>query len=273
MSPNARPRPDRRRDAEVVPGLRHVRHRRRALPDIRDGLKPVHRRVLLSMSVIGVAWNRPYKKSARIVGDCMGIVPSPRRCPYLTSARAHGAGVLAPVIHRGTVKGISAPSTAIRRRAMRYTEARLAKIAHDAGDIDRIRSTSSRTMRDEQEPMSCHADPNLLVNGSSGIAVGMATNIPPHNLTEVVDGLIMLIENPDTTVDDLMKVIPAGLPDAGFIYGRTGIRDLYDRAGIITLRARFTKKASGAAARRSSSRSSRTVNKATLMEKDRRADP
>ena len=168
----------------------------RALPDIRDGLKPVHRRVLYTMSVIGVAWNRPYKKSARIVGDCMGKYHPHGDSPiYEALVRmVQEFSLRYPLVDgQGNFGSIDGDPAA----AMRYTEARLAKIAHEMlADIEKDTVDFVPNYdENEQEPVVLPARiPNLLVNGSSGIAVGMATNIPPHNLSEVVDGLIMLMD-------------------------------------------------------------------------------
>jgi len=244
----------------------------RALPDIRDGLKPVHRRVLYTMSMIGVAWNRPYKKSARIVGDCMGKYHPHGDAPiYEALVRmVQEFSLRYPLVDgQGNFGSIDGDPAA----AMRYTEARLAKIAHEMlADIDKDTVDFVPNYdENEQEPLVLPTRiPNLLVNGSSGIAVGMATNIPPHNLTEVVDGLIMLIENPDATVDDLMKVIPGpDFPTRGFIYGRTGIREAYTTGrGIITLRAKVHKESlRGGREAIIVTELPYQVNKATLMEK------
>src|SRR6266478_665339 len=244
----------------------------RALPDIRDGLKPVHRRVLYTMSVIGVAWNRPYKKSARIVGDCMGKYHPHGDAPiYEALVRmVQEFSLRYPLVDgQGNFGSIDGDPAA----AMRYTEARLAKIAHEMlADIDKDTVDFVPNYdENEQEPIVLPTRvPNLLVNGSSGIAVGMATNIPPHKLTEVVDGLIMLIENPDATVDDLMKVIPGpDFPTRGFIYGRTGIRDAYTTGrGIITLRAKVHKESlRGGREAIIVTELPYQVNKASLMEK------
>src|SRR6266508_1090207 len=181
----------------------------RALPDIRDGLKPVHRRVLYTMNMIGVAWNRPYKKSARIVGDCMGKYHPHGDAPiYETLVRmVQEFSLRYPLVDgQGNFGSIDGDPAA----AMRYTEARMARIAHEMlADIDKDTVDFAPNYDDnETEPIVLPTRiPNLLVNGSAGIAVGMATNIPPHNLTEVVNGLVMLIERPDTTVEQLAKVI------------------------------------------------------------------
>jgi DNA gyrase subunit A len=244
----------------------------RALPDIRDGLKPVHRRVLYTMSVIGVAWNRPYKKAARIVGDCMGKYhPHGDSAIYEALVRmVQEFSLRYPLVDgQGNFGSIDGDPAA----AMRYTEARLAKIAHEMlADIDKDTVDFVPNYdENEQEPVVLPARiPNLLVNGSSGIAVGMATNIPPHNLSEVVDGLAMLIDNPEATVDDLMKVIPGpDFPTRGYIYGRGGIREAYTTGrGIITLRAKaHVEKMRGGREAIIVTELPYQVNKATLMEK------
>ena len=244
----------------------------RALPDIRDGLKPVHRRVLYTMSLLGVAWNRPYKKSARIVGDCMGKYhPHGDSAIYEALVRmVQEFSLRYPLVDgQGNFGSIDGDPAA----AMRYTEARLAKIAHEMlADIDKDTVDFVPNYdENEQEPVVLPTRiPNLLVNGSSGIAVGMATNIPPHNLTEIVDALVMVIDNPEVTVDELMKVVPGpDFPTRGYIHGRAGIREAYTTGrGIITLRAKINKE---------SMRGGREaiivtelpyqVNKASLMEK------
>src|ERR1700675_514116 len=244
----------------------------RALPDIRDGLKPVHRRVLYTMSVLGVAWNRPYKKSARIVGDCMGKYhPHGDSAIYETLVRMGQEFALRyPLVDgQGNFGSIDGDPAA----GVRSTDARQAQTAHEIlGDIDKDTVDFVPNYdENEQEPVVLPTRiPNLLVNGSSGIAVGMATNIPPHNLTEIVDGLVMLIENPDVTVDDLMKVIPGpDFPTRGFIYGRAGIREAYTTGrGIITLRAKaHVEKLRGGRDAIIITELPYQVNKATLMEK------
>jgi len=244
----------------------------RALPDIRDGLKPVHRRVLYTMHSIGVAWNRPYKKSARIVGDCMGKYHPHGDSPiYEALVRmVQEFSLRYPLVDgQGNFGSIDGDPAA----AMRYTEARLAKIAHEMlADIDKDTVDFVPNYdENESEPLVLPTRiPNLLVNGSSGIAVGMATNIPPHNLTEIVDALVMVIDNPDVTVDDLMKVIPGpDFPTRGYIYGRAGIREAYTTGrGIITLRAKLKKEQfRGGREAIIITELPYQVNKATLMEK------
>jgi DNA gyrase subunit A len=244
----------------------------RALPDIRDGLKPVHRRVLYTMHAIGVAWNRPYKKSARIVGDCMGKYHPHGDSPiYEALVRmVQEFSLRYPLVDgQGNFGSIDGDPAA----AMRYTEARLAKIAHEMlADIDKDTVDFVPNYdENESEPVVLPTRiPNLLVNGSSGIAVGMATNIPPHNLTEIVDALVMVIDNPEVTVDDLMKVIPGpDFPTRGYIYGRAGIREAYTTGrGIITLRAKLKKEQfRGGREAIIITELPYQVNKATLMEK------
>jgi DNA gyrase subunit A len=215
----------------------------RALPDVRDGLKPVHRRILYGMWEGGNTAAKPYKKSARIVGDVMGKYhPHGDQAIYDTAVRMAQTFSMRHVLvdgqgNFGSVDG-DAPA------AMRYTEIRLTRLAHQllGDDIDKETVDWAQTYDGSMvEPRVLPAAfPNLLVNGSSGIAVGMATNIPPHNLGETVDATIALAENPDLEVDDLLDIIPGpDFPTAGFIHGRRGIVDAYRTGrGIIQLRAR-----------------------------------
>jgi DNA gyrase subunit A len=214
----------------------------RALPDIRDGLKPVHRRVLYTMQLLGLAFNRGYKKSARVVGDCMGkFHPHGDAAIYDTLVRmVQDFSLRYPLVDgQGNFGSIDGDPPA----AMRYTEARMARIAHELlADIDKDTVDFAPNYDDnETEPVVLPTRiPNLLVNGSAGIAVGMATNIPPHNLTEVVDGLTALIDDPATPIEALMKIITGpDFPTAGYIYGASGIREAYTTGrGTITLRAK-----------------------------------
>ncbi len=217
----------------------------RALPDVRDGLKPVHRRVLYGMWESGNRSDRAYKKSARIVGDVMGKYhPHGDSAIYDTVVRmAQDFAMRYPLVDgQGNFGSLDGDNPA----AMRYTEVRLMKLAEEMlrEDIDKETvDWAPNYDGSETEPMVLPARvPNLLVNGATGIAVGMATNIPPHNLREVVDALMMLIENPDVLVQDLMTVIPGpDFPTAGFIHGLEGIRSAYTTGrGIIQLRARAT---------------------------------
>jgi DNA gyrase subunit A len=214
----------------------------RALPDIRDGLKPVHRRVLYAMHEMGLAWNRGYRKSARVVGDTLGKFHPHGEAPvYEALVRmAQEFSLRYPLVDgQGNFGSIDGDPPA----AMRYTEVRLAKIAHEMlADIDRDTVNFVPNYDEtQQEPVVLPARvPNLLVNGSSGIAVGMATNIPPHNLGEIVDGLVLVLENPAVTVEELLGVVKGpDFPTRGYIYGTAGIRDAFTTGrGIITMRAR-----------------------------------
>jgi DNA gyrase subunit A len=214
----------------------------RALPDARDGLKPVHRRVLYAMHELGNDWNRPYKKSARIVGDVIGKYhPHGDSAVYDTIVRMAQDFSLRHMLidgqgNFGSVDGDAAA-------AMRYTEIRLAKIAHEMlADIDKETVDFGPNYDgSEKEPLVLPTRlPNLLVNGSAGIAVGMATNIPPHNLNEVVDACLHLLAHPDASVDELMQIIPApDFPTAGIIYGIQGVREGYRTGrGRVVMRAR-----------------------------------
>ena len=244
----------------------------RALPDIRDGLKPVHRRVLYTMSLLGLVWNRGYKKSARVVGDCMGkFHPHGDSAIYDTLVRmVQEFSLRYPLVDgQGNFGSIDGDPAA----AMRYTEARMARIAHEMlADIDKDTVDFAPNYDDnETEPVVLPTRiPNLLVNGSAGIAVGMATNIPPHNLTEVVNGLVALIERPDTTVEHLAKIITGpDFPTAGYIYGVGGIREAYTTGrGTITLRAKaHAEKLRGGREAIIITELPYQVNKASLIEK------
>jgi DNA gyrase subunit A len=215
----------------------------RALPDARDGLKPVHRRVLYGMWESGNRSDRPYKKSARIVGDVMGKYhPHGDVAIYDTVVRmAQDFAMRYPLVDgQGNFGSLDGDNPA----AMRYTEVRLTKLAEEMirDDIDKETvDWAPNYDGSETEPLVLPARvPNLLVNGAAGIAVGMATNIPPHNLREVVDAVLMLIENPEVTIKELMTVLPGpDFPTAGFIHGLDGIRSAYTTGrGIIQLRAR-----------------------------------
>lgn len=214
----------------------------RALPDVRDGLKPVHRRVLFGMTELGLAFNKPYKKSARIVGEVLGKYhPHGDTAVYDTMVRmVQDFSLRYPLVNgQGNFGSVDGDSPA----AMRYTEARLSRIADEIlRDLDK-NTVDFVSNFDEslQEPTVLPSYlPNLLVNGSSGIAVGMATNIPPHNLTEVIDGLIALIKNPEITIEKLMKHITApDFPTGGIIYGYEGVKEAYlTGRGRIVVRAK-----------------------------------
>ncbi len=214
----------------------------RALPDARDGLKPVHRRVLFAMHELNNDWNRPYKKSARIVGDVIGKYhPHGDSAVYETIVRMAQDFSLRHMLvdgqgNFGSVDGDNAA-------AMRYTEIRMSKIAHELlADLDKETVDFGPNYDgSEKEPLVMPARfPNLLVNGSSGIAVGMATNIPPHNLNEVIDGCLHLLRNPAASIDELMEIIPApDFPTAGIIYGINGVKDGYRTGrGRVVMRAK-----------------------------------
>ncbi|HJY81966.1 MAG TPA: DNA gyrase subunit A [Candidatus Binatia bacterium] len=213
----------------------------RALPDVRDGLKPVHRRALYSMSELGNDWNRSYKKSARIVGDVIGKYhPHGDVAVYDTIVRmAQEFSLRYPLIDgQGNFGSIDGDPPA----AMRYTEIRMTRIAGEIlADIDRETVDFIPNYDDtSREPVVLPAKlPNLLINGSSGIAVGMSTNIPPHNLGEVTDALLALLDTPHLTSLDLMQYIPGpDFPTGAFIYGTAGVREAYETGkGIIQMRA------------------------------------
>ena len=214
----------------------------RALPDARDGLKPVHRRVLFAMSELGNDWNKPYKKSARVVGDVIGKYhPHGDTAVYDTIVRMAQPFSLRYLLvdgqgNFGSVDGDNAA-------AMRYTEVRMTKLAHELladlhkETVDWVPNYDGTELIPAVMPTRI---PNLLVNGSSGIAVGMATNIPPHNLGEVLDGCLAVIDNPDVTIDELMQFIPGpDFPTAAIINGRQGIIEAYRTGrGRIYMRAR-----------------------------------
>ena len=244
----------------------------RALPDVRDGLKPVHRRVLYAMSVLNNDWNKPYKKSARVVGDVIGKYhPHGDTAVYDTIVRMAQPFSLRYMLvdGQGNFGSVDGDSPA----AMRYTEVRMAKIAHellaDIGKetVDFIPNYDES----ESEPTVLPAKvPNLLVNGSSGIAVGMATNIPPHNLTEVINACVAVIDNPEIAIDELMAFVPGpDFPTAGIINGAKGIREAYRTGrGKIYVRARthFEEMDNGKQ-RLVATELPYQVNKARLMEK------
>jgi len=216
----------------------------RALPDVRDGLKPVHRRILYAMNELGMSPDKPFKKSARIVGEVIGKYhPHGDAAVYETMVRmAQDFSLRYTLVEgHGNFGSIDGDSAA----AMRYTEARLSKMA-----MELLRDLNKDTVDfvpnydgEEKEPAVLPARfPNLLVNGVSGIAVGMATNIPPHNLSEVIDGTLALIRNPDITPLELMQYVKGpDFPTAGYIMGREGIKQAYlTGRGTITMRAKTT---------------------------------
>ena len=245
----------------------------RALPDVRDGLKPVHRRVLYSMSELSNDWNKAYKKSARIVGDVIGRYhPHGDTAVYDTIVRmAQSFSLRYPLIEgQGNFGSVDGDSPA----AMRYTEIRLSRLAHELlDDIDK-ETVDFYPNYDETETQPAVLParfPNLLVNGSSGIAVGMATNIPPHNLSETIDACLLLIREPGASIDQLMEILPGpDFPTAAIINGHSGIRQAYESGrGRVHIRARVEIEE-----KKDSQRSSLVVtelpyqvNKARLLEK------
>ncbi|HMB60210.1 MAG TPA: DNA topoisomerase (ATP-hydrolyzing), partial [Xanthomonadales bacterium] len=245
----------------------------RALPDVRDGLKPVHRRVLFAMSVLGNDWNKPYKKSARVVGDVIGKYhPHGDTAVYDTIVRLAQPFAMRYMLvdgqgNFGSVDGDAAA-------AMRYTEVRMSKLAHELlADLDKETvDFSANYDESELEPTVLPARvPVLLVNGSAGIAVGMATNIPPHNLTEVINASLALIDNPDSAIEELMEHLPGpDFPTAGIINGALGIHEAYHTGrGRIYMRARSSIETNEANGKQTLivSELPYQVNKARLLEK------
>jgi DNA gyrase subunit A len=215
----------------------------RALPDVRDGLKPVHRRILYTMSEMGLDWNKPYKKSARVVGDVMGKYhPHGDAAIYDALVRmAQDFSLRLPLIDgQGNFGSLDDDPPA----AMRYTECRLEKVAHSLlDDLDK-ETVDFQPNYDgnEKEPTVLPAKfPNLLVNGAGGIAVGMATNMAPHNLGEVIDACIATIDDPSISIDRLMEIVPGpDFPTGATILGRAGIRQAYHTGrGSIIMRAKI----------------------------------
>ena len=214
----------------------------RALPDIRDGLKPVHRRILYAMHELGLSWNKPFRKSARIVGDVLGkFHPHGDASVYDALCRmVQSFSLRYPLIRgQGNFGSIDGDSPA----AMRYTEVKLAKIAHEfLTDIEKETVDWIKNFDESlDEPVVLPTIiPNLLINGSSGIAVGMATNIPPHNLNEVINGLIYVIDNPEYSEEQIFQLIQGpDFPTGGIIYGKKGILDAYTTGrGIIKVRGK-----------------------------------
>ena len=244
----------------------------RALPDVRDGLKPVHRRVLYSMYELKNTYNRPFKKSARVVGDVIGKYhPHGDAAVYDTIVRmAQDFTMRYPLVDgQGNFGSVDGDPPA----AMRYTEVRMTKLAqHFLTDIqkDTVDFTPNYDGSLTEPVVLPTPIPNLLINGSAGIAVGMATNIPPHNLTEICEGLKLLIDNPDVTPKELMRVIQGpDFPTAGFILGRKGIQEAYETGrGIIKIRARaYVEKVGANRERIIISEIPYQVNKAKLLEK------
>ncbi|HUW49674.1 MAG TPA: DNA gyrase subunit A [Sulfuricella sp.] len=214
----------------------------RALPDVRDGLKPVHRRALFAMHELSNDWNKAYKKSARIVGDVIGKYhPHGDTAVYDTIVRmAQDFSLRYPLVDgQGNFGSVDGDNAA----AMRYTEIRMARIAHELlADLDKETVDFGPNYDgSEHEPLVLPSKiPNLLINGSSGIAVGMATNIPPHNLNEITDACLLLLENPDTDIEELIEIVPApDFPTAGIIYGTVGVKEGYRTGrGRVVMRAR-----------------------------------
>jgi DNA gyrase subunit A len=214
----------------------------RALPDVRDGLKPVHRRILYGMLELGVNYNKSYKKSARIVGEVLGKYhPHGDSAVYESMVRMAQEWSLRYMLvdGQGNFGSVDGDSPA----AMRYTEARLKRIAEEMlGDINKNTVDYQPNFDDSlREPSVLPAKiPNLLLNGASGIAVGMATNMAPHNLTEVADGIAAYIDNPDITIDELSKhVLAPDFPTGGIIYGYTGVRAAFETGrGRVMMRAK-----------------------------------
>ena len=244
----------------------------RALPDVRDGLKPVHRRILYSMHENGYDWNKPYRKSARIVGDVIGKYhPHGDSAIYEAMVRmAQNWSLRVPLIDgQGNFGSVDGDKAA----AMRYTESRLAKPAHELlADIDKDTvDFQDNYDNSEREPTVLPAKfPNLLVNGGGGIAVGMATNIPPHNLGEVIDACLLLIENPTATLEDIMQVMPGpDFPTGALILGRSGIRSAYETGrGSVVMRGKVeTEEIRGDRSALIVSEIPYQVNKASMIEK------
>jgi DNA gyrase subunit A len=245
----------------------------RALPDVRDGLKPVHRRVLYAMSVLGNEWNKPYKKSARVVGDVIGKYhPHGDTAVYDTIVRMAQPFSMRYMLvdGQGNFGSVDGDSPA----AMRYTEVRMSKIAHELlADLDKETVNFIPNYDEsESEPQVLPTRvPTLLINGSAGIAVGMATNIPPHNLGEVVSACLALIDQPDITITELMQYIPGpDFPTAAYINGAAGIRSAYMTGrGKVYLRARCHFEDIGDGGRQAiiTSELPYQVNKAKLLEK------
>jgi DNA gyrase subunit A len=243
----------------------------RALPDVRDGLKPVHRRVLYGMLELGVLSNRPYKKSARIVGEVLGKYhPHGDSSVYDAMVRmAQDWSLRYPLVDgQGNYGSMDGDPPA----AMRYTEARLKKIAEEMlADIDKNTVNFALNFDDSlEEPTVLPAMiPNLLINGSSGIAVGMATNMPPHNLTEVIDAIVTYIENKEITIEDLMKIVKGpDFPTAGIIYGHEGVKEAYRTGrGKVVLRSRATVEQHGGRERIIVTEVPYQVNKAEMIKR------
>ena len=245
----------------------------RALPDVRDGLKPVHRRILYAMYDLGNEWNKGYKKSARVVGDVIGKYhPHGETAVYDSIVRmAQDFSMRYPLVDgQGNFGSVDGDPAA----AMRYTEIRMARIAGEIlADIDKdtVRFVPNYDETLHEPAVMPSRLPNLLVNGSAGIAVGMTTNIPPHNLNEIVDAAIAVIQDPDVTIDELMSLVPGpDFPTAGFIHGKAAIREAYVTGkGVLQLRARVSTETDKRSGRTSIvvSEIPFQVNKARLIER------
>ncbi|HLA64725.1 MAG TPA: DNA gyrase subunit A [Rhodothermales bacterium] len=245
----------------------------RALPDVRDGLKPVQRRVLFGMQELGVTAGRPHRKCARIVGDVLGKYhPHGDQSVYAALVRmAQDFNLRGPLVDgQGNFGSIDGDAAA----AMRYTEARLTRLAEEMlRDLDKetVDFAPNFDGSTEEPTVLPAAFPNLLVNGASGIAVGMATNIPPHNLGEVIDGVVAYIDDPEIEVDDLMKHVPApDFPTGGTIYGYSGVREAYRTGrGSVIMRAKFHEESLRGGDRQALiiTEIPYQVNKSTLLEK------
>ncbi|MFI3122896.1 MAG: DNA gyrase subunit A, partial [Methylococcales bacterium] len=245
----------------------------RALPDVRDGLKPVHRRVLFAMSELGNDFNKAYKKSARVVGDVIGKYhPHGDTAVYDTMVRMAQPFSMRHMLidGQGNFGSVDGDSPA----AMRYTEVRMAKIAHEMlTDLDKetVDFTPNYDESESEPSVLPTRIPTLLINGSSGIAVGMATNIPPHNLSEVIAACLALIDEPNSTISDLMEHIKGpDFPTAAFINGAAGIRHAYETGrGKIYLRAKTHFENIGDSSRQAiiTTELPYQVNKARLLEK------
>ena len=245
----------------------------RALPDVRDGLKPVHRRVLYAMSELGNDWNKPYKKSARVVGDVIGKYhPHGDTAVYDTIVRMAQPFSLRYMLidGQGNFGSVDGDSPA----AMRYTEVRMARIAHELlADLDKetVDFVANYDESESEPTVMPTRIPTLLINGSSGIAVGMATNIPPHNLTEIISACLALIESPELGIPELMEIVPGpDFPTAGIINGASGILEAYSTGrGRIYLRSRCHFEDIGDSGRQAiiTTELPYQVNKARLLEK------
>src|SRR5215510_11955374 len=245
----------------------------RALPDVRDGLKPVHRRILYTQHQLNNVWNRPYIKCARVVGDVLGkLHPHGDTACYDALVRlAQDFAMRYPLVDgQGNFGSVDGDPAA----AMRYTECRMTRLASELlADIEKETVDFQPNYDDKEvEPVVLPTRfPNLLVNGAAGIAVGMATNIPPHNLAEIIDATLATIDNPAITVDELLEIVPGpDFPTAGFVHGRAGIRAAYAIGrGQLLMRARGTTEENPKTGRAAlvATEIPYQVNKARLIEK------